>query len=113
MDKLLSRASALVGLGPVCTPTIEIADKDRRKKVQVSKDGQPETLLVFTDKDAVSGEVTLKLDAGKRIDHVGVKIEFVGQIEIFYGSLHEFTNLVALYIGKSNQCINLRICMCI
>ena len=66
-----------------------------------------------TDKDAVSGEVTLKLDAGKRIEHVGVKIEFVGQIEIFYGSLHEFTNLVALYIGKSNQCINLRICMCI
>ena len=94
MDKILSRATALIGLGPACTPIIEISDKDKRKKVTVSKDGQQETLLVFTDKDAVSGEVTLKLDSGKRLEHVGVKIEFVGQIEMFYGNLHEFTNLV-------------------
>mmetsp|Transcript_48166 Transcript_48166/g.75227 ORF Transcript_48166/g.75227 Transcript_48166/m.75227 type:complete len:304 (-) Transcript_48166:191-1102(-) len=94
MDKLLSRASALVGLGPAVTPSITLNDEDSRKKIQVIKDGQPSSLLVFTDKDAVAGEVTLKLDPGKKIEHVGVKIEFIGMIEMFYANYHEFTNLV-------------------
>jgi len=94
MDKLLSRASAFVGLGPACTVSISLSDEDKRKKVPTIKDGKQETLLVFTDKDPVAGEVTLKLDPGKRIEHVGVKIEFIGMIEMFYGNYHEFTNLV-------------------
>ena len=58
------------------------------------KEGQAESLLVFTDKDPVAGEVTLKLDPGKRLEHLGVKIEFIGMIEMFYGNYHEFSNLV-------------------
>ena len=94
MDKLLSRASALVGLGPACTPVITFADEAQRKKANVLKDGQTEALLVFSDKDPVAGEVTLKLDPGKRLEHLGVKIEFIGMIEMFYGNYHEFSNLV-------------------
>jgi len=94
MDKFLSRASALVGLGPVCTPSIEISDKETRKKQQVMKDGAQETLLIFTDKDPVRGEVTLKMDTGKRLEHIGVKVEFIGQIEMFYGNMHEFIAMV-------------------
>lgn len=60
----------------------------------MTKDGQQETLLVFTDKDAVKGEVTLKVDTGKRLEHIGVKVEFIGQIEMFYGNLHEFIAMV-------------------
>jgi vacuolar protein sorting-associated protein 26 len=58
------------------------------------KDGAQETLLVFTDKDPVKGEVTLKMESGKRLEHVGVKIEFIGQIEMFYGNMHEFIAMV-------------------
>ena len=58
------------------------------------KDGAQETLLVFTDKDAVKGEVTLKMDVGKRLEHIGVKVEFIGQIEMFYGNMHEFIAMV-------------------
>jgi len=94
MEKLLSRASALVGLGPACTPTIAFSDEAQRKKINVVKEGQTESLLVFTDKDPVAGEVTLKLDPGKRLEHLGVKIEFIGMIEMFYGNYHEFSNLV-------------------
>jgi len=94
MDKFLSRASALVGFGPACTPEIKIADAESRKKQVVMKDGQQETLLVFTDKDPVKGEVTLKMDAGKRLEHIGVKVEFIGQIEMFYGNMHEFIAMV-------------------
>ena len=94
MDKLLSRASALVGLGPACTPSITFSDESQRKKINVIKEGQTESLLVFMDKDPVAGEVTLKLDPGKRLEHLGVKIEFIGMIEMFYGNFHEFSNLV-------------------
>jgi vacuolar protein sorting-associated protein 26 len=94
MDKLLSRASALVGLGPACTPSITFSDEAQRKKTNVVKDGQTQSLLVFTDKDSVAGEVTLKLEPGKRMEHLGVKVEFIGMIEMFYGNYHEFSNLV-------------------
>ena len=94
MDKLLSRASALVGLGPACTPSITFSDESQRKKINVIKEGQTESRLVFMDKDPVAGEVTLKLDPGKRLEHLGVKIEFIGMIEMFYGNFHEFSNLV-------------------
>ena len=118
MDKLISRASALVGLGPACTPSITFSDEAQRKKINVIKESASESLLVFTDKDPVAGEVsatqttapnqcvrrlrlilllpqvTLKLDPGKRLEHLGVKIEFIGMIEMFYGNYHEFSNLV-------------------
>lgn len=94
MDKFLSRASALVGLGPACTPEIVLADQAQRKRTNVFKDGAQESLLVFSDADPISGELTLRLDPGKRVEHLGVKIEFIGVIEMFYGNYHEFTNLV-------------------
>eukprot|EP00294_Goniomonas_avonlea_P001580 CAMPEP_0114544848 /NCGR_PEP_ID=MMETSP0114-20121206/3090_1 /TAXON_ID=31324 /ORGANISM="Goniomonas sp, Strain m" /LENGTH=305 /DNA_ID=CAMNT_0001729245 /DNA_START=20 /DNA_END=937 /DNA_ORIENTATION=- len=94
MDKLFSKASALVGLGPPCVISIEIADKDQRKKQVVPKEGVNETYYVFTGNDTVAGEVSLKLEGGKKIDHFGIKIELIGQIEMFYGNVHEFTSLV-------------------
>lgn len=59
---------AFVGLGPACTVGLTLSDEGERKKIQTIKDGKQENLLVFTDKDPVAGEVTLKLDPGKRIE---------------------------------------------
>lgn len=42
----------------------------------------------------MSGEVAIKLEGGKKIEHFGIKIELIGQIEMFYGNVHEFTSLV-------------------
>jgi len=94
MEKLLSKAQSLVGLGPPCVVSIELADKDTRSKQTIIREGVAEQLYVFTGDDNVNGEVTIKLDPGKKIEHFGIKIEFIGLIEMFYGNQYEFTSLV-------------------
>lgn len=53
-------------------------------------------LYLFTGRETVAGTVHLNLKPGKRVDHIGVKIELVGQIELLYdrGNPYEFTSLV-------------------
>lgn len=46
---------------------------------------------------SVCFKVTVSLKkAGSKLEHQGIKIEFIGQIELFYdrGNHHEFTSLV-------------------
>jgi hypothetical protein len=51
-----------------------LADQAQRKRINVFKDGAQESLLVFSDADPISGELTLRLDPGKRVEHLGVKV---------------------------------------
>ncbi|CAG8587080.1 16631_t:CDS:2, partial [Racocetra fulgida] len=60
-------------------------DKDRREKFPLYFDGE-----------TVAGRVTIRPRDNKRLEHQGIKIEFVGNIELFYdrGNHYEFTALV-------------------
>lgn len=78
---IFSAPQQLVGLGPPCHITIDIADKDQRKKQTVMKEGVQETYYVFTGNDTVAGEVAIKME-GKKIEHFGIKIELIGQIGV-------------------------------
>lgn len=52
---------------------------------------------MYYDGESVAGKVNVTLkNPGKKLEHQGVKIEFIGQIELFYdrGNHHEFTSLV-------------------
>jgi vacuolar protein sorting-associated protein 26 len=44
-------------------------DKDRREK-----------LPLYLDGEGVSGQVTIRLKDGKRLEHNGIKIQFIGDI---------------------------------
>jgi len=57
-----------------------------------SASGVPETVPLYTDGDTVSGVVTITPAFGKKVDHQGIKIELLGQIEAFYdkGSFYDF-----------------------
>ncbi|RKP05302.1 putative PEP8-vacuolar protein sorting/targeting protein [Thamnocephalis sphaerospora] len=59
-------------------------EKDRREKVPLYLDGEP-----------VSGKVAVRIRDGKRLEHNGIKVEFIGLIEMFYdrGSRYEFASL--------------------
>lgn len=62
-----------------------------------NEDGKKERLFLYYDGESVSGKVIVNLKVpGKKLEHHGIKIEFVGQIELFYdrGNHHEFTSLV-------------------
>lgn len=69
---------------------------DKRKKVdhRVS-DSKSQELCVYYDGENVSGAVNVSLKAGGRLEHKGIKIELVGQIDLLYNRSYqeEFTSL--------------------
>ncbi len=57
-------------------------DAETRKKAEhKTEDGKKDKYFVFYDGETVSGKVNVTLKTpGKRLEHYGIKIEFVGQI---------------------------------
>jgi len=53
-------------------------------------------LVIYEGTEAVSGTCKIMIPPGKKVEHIGVKIELIGQIELFYdrGNHYEFTSLV-------------------
>eukprot|EP00744_Colponema_vietnamica_P006206 GILI01009021.1.p1 GENE.GILI01009021.1~~GILI01009021.1.p1 ORF type:complete len:298 (-),score=82.63 GILI01009021.1:138-1031(-) len=88
---------SLFGFGSGCTVSVDLANNESRKQVTVSRDGKTsERLPLFTDGEDIAGTVQVQLKPGKKLEHVGIKIELVGQIEMFYdrNNSHEFTSIV-------------------
>ncbi|XP_065072341.1 vacuolar protein sorting-associated protein 26B-like [Rhopilema esculentum] len=86
------------GFGQTADVQIELKEADKRKQVEVkNEDGKRDKLYLYYDGESVSGKVhVIPKIPGKKLDHNGIKIEFLGQIELFYdrGNHHEFTSLV-------------------
>ena len=70
------------------------SDERPRKKVTL-EGGSTEELCIFQGHDTIAGEVVIS-PTSKKLEHIGVKIELIGHIELFYdrGSHYEFTSLV-------------------
>nr|SVE77578.1 EOG090X05H4 [Daphnia lumholtzi]SVE78836.1 EOG090X05H4 [Daphnia lumholtzi] len=69
----------------------------RRTAEVKTEDGKKERLFLFFDGESLSGKVNITLKRpGYKLEHQGIKIEFLGQIELYYdrGNQHEFTSLV-------------------
>nr|CAG4640833.1 EOG090X05H4 [Eulimnadia texana] len=69
----------------------------RRMTEVKTEDGKKERLFLYYDGESVSGKVNITLKKpGVKLEHQGIKIEFIGQIELYYdrGNHHEFTSLV-------------------
>eukprot|EP00116_Pleurobrachia_bachei_P004580 sb/3464842/ len=68
-----------------------------RNQVPVyAEDESKETHHLFYDGESVTGKVDIKLkQEGKKLEHQGIKIEFLGLIEIYYdrGNHYEFVKL--------------------
>ncbi|GAM18770.1 hypothetical protein SAMD00019534_019450 [Acytostelium subglobosum LB1] len=81
-----------------CSIEFELDNCQNRKTIQVtSEKSKTEKLFVFVGNEPVSGKVHINLkDKSKKLQHQGIKVEFVGQIELFYdrGNHYEFTSLV-------------------
>lgn len=58
---------------------------ENRRTVEVAQDkGKPEKLYLFLGNEGVSGKVVVQLkDKVKKIEHTGIKVEFIGQIGMF------------------------------
>jgi hypothetical protein len=61
-----------------------------------SEQGSLDTLALFTSGDTLAGSVHLTPAPGKKTEHLGVKIEVLGQIEMYFdrGNAYDFVSLV-------------------
>ncbi|XP_071449523.1 vacuolar protein sorting-associated protein 26B-like [Hetaerina americana] len=86
------------GFGQGAEIDIVLDGTENRKMAEIkSEDGKKERHLLYYDGETVSGKVNVTLKKnGSRLEHQGIKIEFIGQIELYYdrGNHHEFTSLV-------------------
>ncbi|KAJ6791728.1 vacuolar protein sorting-associated protein 26B-like [Iris pallida] len=53
-------------------------------------------LPLFQSQENIFGEVSIEPSHGKKVEHTGVKIELLGQIELYFdrGNFYDFTSLV-------------------
>lgn len=86
------------GFGQGADVEIILDGQETRKMAEIkTEDGKKEKHYLYLDGETISGKVSIKLKkAGTRLEHHGIKVEFVGQIELYYdrGNHHEFTSLV-------------------
>lgn len=86
------------GFGQSADLDIVLDGADTRKMTDMkTEDGKKEKYYLYYDGESVSGKVNITLKKpGMKLEHHGIKIEFIGQIELYYdrGNHHEFTSLV-------------------
>ncbi|XP_046561447.1 vacuolar protein sorting-associated protein 26B-like isoform X2 [Haliotis rubra] len=86
------------GFGQGAEVDIVLDGQDSRKTAEIkTEDGKKEWYYLYFDGETVSGKVNVTLKkSGSKLEHQGIKIEFIGQIELYYdrGNHHEFTSLV-------------------
>ncbi|KAK7076804.1 Vacuolar protein sorting-associated protein 26B [Halocaridina rubra] len=86
------------GFGQSAEISIQLDGSETRKMAEMkTEDGKKERYYLYYDGESVSGKVNVMLKKpGSRLEHQGIKIEFIGLIELYYdrGNHHEFTSLV-------------------
>lgn len=87
---------SFLGLGQSVDIKINLQDEEHRKKEELrNEDGQIHSLPVYYDGENVCGSVNVILKRGGKLEHQGIKIEFIGQIELYTdrGNREEFIAL--------------------
>lgn len=82
---------------PACNISITFADGKNRKQVPLKKEnGQTIMVPLFQSQENISGKISIEPVLGKKVEHNGVKIELLGQIEMYFdrGNFYDFTSLV-------------------
>jgi len=75
---------------------VQLDGEDQRKQVEVKGDkDRREMSSVYYDGEPVKGMAVVRTRDGKVVKHDGIKVEFVGTIELFYdrGNHYEFLSL--------------------
>ncbi|GAB2282498.1 Vacuolar protein sorting-associated protein 26B [Dionaea muscipula] len=82
---------------PACHISIVFTDEKSRKKVPIKKEnGQTIMAPLFQSQENLAGKISIEPVHGKKIEHNGIKVELLGQIEMSFdrGNFYDFTSLV-------------------
>lgn len=101
-------ALGLLGLGSPCDIHLDLDGASTRRYVLQNhhstsvqhtsskpSNEKPETLPLFTESETVGGKIRIVVKDGKALSHHGLKVEFVGTIEMVYDreNSQEFSNV--------------------
>ena len=71
--------------GPNCEIDVKLTKPEGRKAATIKDRTQGSyKAIVFQDGEDVKGQVLINLNKGKRLDHLGIRVELVGIIENLY-----------------------------
>ncbi|KAJ6433235.1 hypothetical protein OIU84_017024 [Salix udensis] len=82
---------------PSCNISITLSDAKTRKQVPMKKEnGQTLMVPLFHSQENIAGKISIEPLQGKKVDHIGVKVELLGQIEMYFdrGNFYDFASLV-------------------
>ena len=69
---------------------VVLEDSDERQTVDVKLDkGRRERVPLYMDGESVKGAVTVRPKDGKRLEHTGIKVQFIGTIGMEYWFRHQ------------------------
>merc|ERR1719188_4785 len=78
-------ASVLGGIfGSSCICDVSFDAEANRKTAPLGKDKKGEKAYIYTDGEDVSGTAVVSVRPGKKLEHQGVKVELVGQVDMLY-----------------------------
>lgn len=78
-------SSMLGGLfGSVCSIDITFDAEQNRKTAALGKDKKGERAYIFTDGEDVMGTAVVSMRPGKKMDHQGIKVELIGQVDMLH-----------------------------
>ncbi|KAF4661981.1 Vacuolar protein sorting-associated protein 26A [Perkinsus chesapeaki] len=79
-------ASSLLSnvFGAPCELDLQIEAEPGRKKAAVSRDKKADLGYIFTDGEDVCGTATVRLKGDKRLEHQGIRVELIGQVDMLY-----------------------------
>eukprot|EP00931_Biecheleriopsis_adriatica_P062890 TRINITY_DN3799_c0_g1_i1.p1 TRINITY_DN3799_c0_g1~~TRINITY_DN3799_c0_g1_i1.p1 ORF type:complete len:324 (+),score=68.97 TRINITY_DN3799_c0_g1_i1:64-972(+) len=75
--------SMLGGLfGSVCTIDVTLDAEPNRKTAPLGRDRKGERAYIYTDGEDVAGTAVVSIKPGKKLDHQGVRVELIGQVDM-------------------------------
>ncbi|GAA0160741.1 membrane traffic protein [Lithospermum erythrorhizon] len=82
---------------PACHVAVTFSDGKTRKQIHLKKEkGQTVMVPLFQSQENISGQISIEPISGKKLEHNGIKVELLGQIEMYFdrGNFYDFTSLV-------------------
>ena len=86
--------SSLLGLSTPCTIDVKLNKVEGRKQATMKdRNGASYKAPVFMDGETVEGKILIQLNKGKKLDHLGIRVELIGVIENLYDKAQNSTFL--------------------
>ena len=75
--------SSLFGSIP-CTIDVTLDAEENRKVAALTRDKRGDKGYIYTDGEDVHGTAIVSVRPGKKLEHQGIKVELVGQVDMIY-----------------------------